>query len=585
MAFGRTFAMASLLISPIYAYATLLSVLEGFAPKLNIPNYEQYEIHRALATLSQQWNDAHDAFQSGESQFLSVCRHVLCNPHLVTVGTLSTEALILAWNSNTASTWTTKELSDWLTTFPDLIKHRRLFIDHEVTGAFLPSFLLPEHTHVIKNHLTPEDFLAIESRIMALIFYGPPTGVSLFHVILLPAATISAILFTLCLMLLFYRSSRRAHCKRLELMKQYGDRWSDLQLKISSLEEEMPIISLRPSSSKKRNALNDSSNNRRSSSVSEASRSAAKVMQQLLNMTISTEQAYLLDALERTKDQLDSVKRQVSDRRFRTLFVANRPELSLEVDRCDGSLRKLDSFLSELTQRWNYMREAMDILTTLNDCHWQVESSYRADVSIAVETDPVGQSRLQDESMQFSESPDCSKSAVFETSILNCLPEETSSTPSPTIQDSPEFEEIKDLKCVCPSSVQFFVASSFADENLPTDCTDVPGCDGTETKIPKPSRIPSHTLTPSFHLMNPPASKLVTGLTTPSHIPIGSMKQLTGSSLKPNISRNLPGPIQSLPPPQAVGSRPSTEWQSLRTPGFMSGSKTQPDVDSIDQSS
>ncbi|TGZ65008.1 hypothetical protein CRM22_006095 [Opisthorchis felineus] len=561
MVFGRLFAMALLHISPIYAYATLLSVLEGFAPKLNIPDYEQYEIHRALATLSQQWNDAHDAVQGGENQFLSVCRHVLCNPHLVTVGTVSTEALILAWNSNTASTWTTKELSDWLTTFPDLIKHRRLFIDHEITGALLPSFLLPERTHVIKTHLTPEDFLLIENRIMALIFYGPPTGVSVFHLILLPSAIISAILFMLCLMLLFYRSSRRAHCKRLELMKQYGDRWSDLQLKISSLEEEMPIISLRPSSSKKRNSINDSSNNRRSSSVSEASRSAAKVMQQLLNMTIATEQAYLLDALERTKDQLDSVKRQVSDRRFRTLFVVNRPELSLEVDRCDRALRKLSGFLSELTQRWNYMREAMDILATLNDCHWQVESSYRGDESIAAETDSVGQSHLQEEPKQFA--------TGFGTSILNCFSEEASSTPSPAIQDSPRSEEMKDL--------------SFADENLPADCTDVPGADGTETKIPKPSRIPSHTLTPSFHLMNPPASKLVTGLTTPSHIPIGSLKQLTGSSLKPNFSRNLPGPTQSLP--QTVGSRPSTEWQSLRVAGFMSGSKTQQDVDNTDQSS
>ncbi|KAG5446811.1 hypothetical protein CSKR_114115 [Clonorchis sinensis] len=564
------FTVAFLFISPIYAYATLLSVLEGFAPKLNIPNYEQYEIHRALATLSQQWNDAHDAVQGGE--FLSVCRHVLCNPHLVTVGTLSTEALILAWNSNAASAWTTKELSDWLTTFPDLIKHRRLFIDHEITGALLPSFLLPERTHVIKNHLTSEDFLAIENRIMALIFYGPPTGISLFHLILLPAAIISAILFTLCLMLLLYRSSRRAHCKRLELMKQYEDRWFDLQLKISSLAEEMPIISLRPSSSKKRNPIGDSSTSRRSSSVSEASRSAAKVMQQLLNMTISTEQAYLLDALERTKDQLDSVKRQVNDRRFRTLFVANRPELSLEVDRCDRSLHKLSGFLSELTQRWNYMREAMDILATLNDCHWQVESSYRGDESMAVETDSVGLNHLQEEPMQFTEDLDCAKSTVFETTTLNCFSEEASRTPSPTCQDSPRSEEMKDL-------------NSFADENLPADCTDVPGADGTETKIPKPSRIPSHTLTPSFHLMNPPASKLVTGLTTPSHIPIGSLKQLTGSSLKPKFSRSLPGPTQSLPQPQTVGSRPSTEWQSLRIPGFMSGSKTQPDVDNVDQSS
>ncbi|GAA49842.1 hypothetical protein CLF_103669, partial [Clonorchis sinensis] len=403
----------------------------GFAPKLNIPNYEQYEIHRALATLSQQWNDAHDAVQE----------------HFV--------------KDNIKSKRKIRSSNEEQCHVQDLMQGLR--------------FLLRERTHVIKNHLTSEDFLAIENRIMALIFYGPPTGISLFHLILLPAAIISAILFTLCLMLLLYRSSRRAHCKRLELMKQYEDRWFDLQLKrrdnycvnrllqtlsvrcvflnsrrvarmttqdlivgrrnahyqlaaivvescmvarhrkgVVVLTEavDMPGLShpvtkfaphdpvavcvktrtcssscrnmnthlqwlglsrgcdtlgltyycrsavapfrclaaMPPKGStgagilpgcpsldrgsreagvgfeprtfrSKRNPIGDSSTSRRSSSVSEASRSAAKVMQQLLNMTISTEQAYLLDALERTKDQLDSVKRQTGPRFRSTKLV------------------------------------------------------------------------------------------------------------------------------------------------------------------------------------------------------------------------------------------------------------------------
>ncbi|KAF6777062.1 hypothetical protein AHF37_03243, partial [Paragonimus kellicotti] len=70
--------------------------------------------------------------------------------------------------------------------------------------------------------------------------------------------------------------------------------------------------------------------------------------------------------------------------------------------------------------------------------------------------------------------------------------------------------------------------TGFSDENEPRHYSHSSDASTHELKIPKPSRIPYHTLTPSFHLMNPPAclQRNQLGVTTPSHIPLGPLKLL-----------------------------------------------------------
>ncbi|KAF8565297.1 hypothetical protein P879_09370 [Paragonimus westermani] len=192
------------------------------------------------------------------------------------------------------------------------------------------------------------------------------------------------------------------------------------------------------------------------------------------------------------------------------------------------------------------MQETMDILRTLNECQAKVDLSYQEERGICPnETDELV--FIDRDQIMFTprRSPVLAEDEVNER-------EQSSVCPSPD----------PSLSCNASGNLEMSLhvneteVTEFCDENEPRHCSQSSDVSTHEPKIPKPSRIPCHTLTPSFHLMNPPASiqRNQLSLATPSHIPLGPLKFLNGHPAKSQPSMETTKRLSDL-----VGRVPSDE--------------------------
>ncbi|KAF5394725.1 hypothetical protein PHET_10475, partial [Paragonimus heterotremus] len=375
------------------------------------------------------------------------------------------------------------------------------------------SLLLRQQRHAFEVPIPADSLDVLERGITELILLGPPPRLSLRLPLTMISVSMGVILCMCWMVVHCYLFSRYIRQKRLSWLDLQRSRLAELRDRMCSLESEVPDFALNTIPTRTPKRSEGYSGDRRSSSVSRANSDAVAVMQQILDVTVQQERSYFERLLEFTGTLLLEIENQLYDHRSWVPFAVDLSDLNHLMESFDSSLLFLDGCLSEFVKRCYFMQETVDILRTLNECQAKVDLSYQEERNICPnETDEL----VVIERDQITITPRKSPILASSTAEYEVNEHEPSSVPCPS--PDPSLSCNASEKPELSPHINEMEVTGFSDENEPHHYSHSSDESTHEPKIPKPSRIPYQTLTPSFHLMNPPANlqRNHLGLTTVS---------------------------------------------------------------------